>query len=227
MESIQFKKKVILILLLAGVINSSAQEIILIDFGPNDVVNGNVTNVIDVNGDYWNNMTDSKSGSQIVLSDISNNSEGATLKLNISMGKNGINNGGLLEPSEEHLGKIAIATATQDYFYINGDSHASISLVGLDVNKEYRFSIFGSRNTQLARESFYAIRGENISSGILQTSGIPPNNESDLYHGNDTSVFTSQYVNPLKDGTIDVQVRIEKGGFAYMNAMKIEIKNTK
>lgn len=59
---------------------------------------------------------------------------------------NGIRNGGLLVPDQTELGDLAISTATQDYFYIEGaGANGSFRIKNLNKNRAYRFYVFGSR----------------------------------------------------------------------------------
>jgi hypothetical protein len=196
-----------------------------VDFGPNDKENGNATSSPDKNGVFWNNVSNPEYKASLPLFDAHKSSQQMVLEMNDSMGKNGIQHGGLLTPRTEALSDLAVFTATQDYFYVNGENKASILLKGLDTNKQYKFFIFGSRNTQIPRKSFYALHGKNVSHGILQTSGIKPTGSTDRIHGNDAKVFVSNLIQPTKEGTIDLHIKIAEGGFAYLNALKIEIYN--
>ena len=69
-----------------------------IDFGLNDVTNGNITASPDVNGHYWNNMSNNTAGQSITLVDKNNVASTIQPMLVVTFGSNGIQNGGLLSP---------------------------------------------------------------------------------------------------------------------------------
>ena len=120
-------KKLLLnsLLLFAISFGIQAQKTIYVDFGCNDVNNGNFTIGPDKNGNYWNNVTNT-SGSSTALVD--NKNAVTTMYINVTNGfsKNGILSGGLLAPDEAKLNDFAINTAT--YFNFGSfpyDDHLS------------------------------------------------------------------------------------------------------
>src|SRR6186713_1305060 len=85
-----------------------------VDFGPNDVTNGNITPSPDANGNYWNNVTNTNTtAGSVYLVTNRNTSSGAFINITSNFSSNGINNGGLLSPSATLLKDFAINTATQ------------------------------------------------------------------------------------------------------------------
>lgn len=80
-----------------------------VDFGPNDVTNGNITSSSDENGNYWNNVTNTNtSAGAVYLVTNRNVSSGAFINITSNFNSNGINNGGLLSPNATLLNDIAI-----------------------------------------------------------------------------------------------------------------------
>lgn len=187
-----------------------------IDFGPNDGANGNVTASPDVNGNYWNNVTNT-APSQLNLVDRANAGTGTYVKINGGFSTNGIQNGGLLTPDAALLGDIAIPTATQDYFYTTTAS--GLSIRGLDKSKGYVFNLFGTRNDPEKRVTTYSFMGGNFYDGVLQTSG------ADIGGGNTKTIVTSDIIMPDDNGHINLTVTRTEGSFAYLGVMKINQVN--
>jgi len=196
-----------------------AQQTLLIDFGTDDVSNGNITTSPDINGNYWSNVTSNEaSGVTADLLNTQNTATVFTFEILSRFDKNGINHGGLLAPSAALLGNFAVNTATQDYFFTT--SSAKIKISGLAQGKSYKFTMFGSRNFATIRTSRYILTGNNTSEGTLQTSGTDLGGTG--YHGNNSSKFVSEYVQADAEGKIILEVKVETGGFAYLNVMQME-----
>lgn len=212
---------VYLLVLCIGTINTNAQTLrtFYIDFGPNDVTNGNITTSPDINGNYWNNVTNtSTTASSVYLLTNRNASSGAFLNITAGFSSNGINNGGLLAPAVALLKDFAINTATQDYFHT--DNTAGFIIKGLDVSKGYVFSFFATRNDPEVRKSNYTLAGQTTYSATLQTSGTDLGGTG--YNGNNSTILTSTTITPDAKGQIAITVKRELGSFAYIGALKIE-----
>lgn len=189
-----------------------------VDFGPNDGTNGNTTTSPDVNGNYWNNVTNTAStAAQVNLVDKANVGMGAYIKITSGFSSNGILNGGLLSPDAGLLGDIAIPSATQDYFHTATSS--GISIRGLDKTKGYVFNFFGTRNEAEKRVTTYALMGANFYNGILQTSG------TDIGGANTKTILTSDIMMPDENGHINLTVNRTEGAFGYLGVMKIHQVN--
>lgn len=215
------KKLRYLLLLLLCSISTYAQttRTFYIDFGPNDATNGNITTSPDVNGNYWNNITNtSTSAASVYLITNKNTSSGALINITSGFSSNGINNGGLLSPNTSLLNDFAINTATQDYFYT--DNTGSFIIKGLDVSKGYIFSFFATRNDPEVRKSNYTIAGSTTFSATLQTSGT--NLGGTGYNGNNSTILTTSTITPDSKGQIAITVKRETGTFAYIGVLKIE-----
>jgi hypothetical protein len=213
------KKLLIYLLLLCVSINTFAQRIFYIDFGPNDGTNGNITASPDVNGNYWNNITNTAtSAASVYLVTNKNVSSGALINITTAFSSNGINNGGLLSPSASLLGDFAINTATQDYFHT--DNTGSFIIKGLDVSKGYVFKFFATRNDPEVRKSNYTLVGKTTYSASLQTSGT--NLGGSGYNGNNSTILTTATITPDAKGQIAVTLKRETGAFGYIGILKIE-----
>lgn len=196
------------------------------DFGKSDATNGNTTVGADANGHYWNNIVSDESGSpstkpagyRVELVNGANEPTGFVFETTEAFRANGRKNGGLLSPSAEHLGDLAVATTTEDYFFIESGQNdkGAFLLQNLDPGKAYKFYVFGSRQGTDNRTAVYSIGGLNGSHGTLTATG------TNGQPTNDRHVFESGYVVPRANGEILFEVGILSGGFAYINAMKVE-----
>ncbi|SFO84808.1 Por secretion system C-terminal sorting domain-containing protein [Chitinophaga sp. YR627] len=192
---------------------------VYVDFGPNDVTNGNITTSPDQNGNYWNNVTNiNTTAPQVNFVDKTNAATGAYMTITTSFLSNGIQNGGLLSPNAALLGDLAIPTATQDYFYTTGSSDLSIR--GLDKTKGYVFNLFGTRNDPEKRVTTYALTGATFYNGTLQTSGTDLGGTG--YNGNTKTIWTSDIIMPDDNGHINLTVTRTEGSFGYLGVMKME-----
>ena len=190
----------------------------LLDFGPNDVTNGNITTNPDANGSYWNNITDGTvSGTQISLFSKTNQSSSAYVEVTQGFLTNGILNGGLLAPSVALLGEFAIATATQDYFFTTGTS--SLKFGGLVPGDKYVFSFFGTRQTTAARTTEFELTGATTYTGLQATSGTAIGDGG--YNGNNDQILVSDTLEASAGGIITLDVSVSAGGFAYLGLMKM------
>lgn len=193
-------------------------EDVYIDFGKSDGTNGNITVGPDTNGNYWTNMSSGVTGSIAVMTDKANNILSSTLKAATHFSSNGILHGGLTTPDPALLGDIAIATATQDYFYT--DNSATMEFAGLDVAKAYVFKIFATRATDGSRISRYTFSGANNGLGELTTSGAGIGDGG--YNGNNNVIYESDTILPDQSGKIAIKLDMAAGDYAYIGVMKVE-----
>ncbi len=207
------------ILCVTAIKAQTVQQTFYIDFGTNDHINGNSTISPDSFGHYWNNLISPSLNASIKLINSANTNTAYTLTVTSPMSVNGILNGGLLNPSPTNLGDLAIANATQDYFYTT--STGSLKLSGLNAGKGYRFYIFGSRSqADPARFTTYTLTGGNSFSGSLQTSGTNLGGIGN--NGNNSTMLTTGLINSTSGGEIAIDISTLAGGFAYINLMKVE-----
>ncbi|RZL05056.1 MAG: hypothetical protein EOO62_19965, partial [Hymenobacter sp.] len=199
---------------------------LLIDFGVNDGTNGNITPSPDANGSYWNNLLNNTAVADTFrLVDKQNMATSVKAKVSANFLTNGIATGGLLAPSAALLGEYAIATATQDYFFVQGTGSTSLATVrfsGLDKSKRYVFHVFGSRQaTAEIRTSQYKFTGANVST-ITQTTtgtGVGANG----YPGNNNTITKSDTVTADAAGGITFELSKVAGSFAYINLMRMDM----
>lgn len=190
-----------------------------IDFGPNDGSNGNTT-ATDSNGKLWNNITDiSASSSLFYIYDDEGLSTGKHLSVTSNFFKNGIQNGGLLAPEERLLGDLAINTVTQDYFFVES-SAGRLLIGGLDRDKGYVFSLFGTRESNDIRKTEYTVQGLNIYSDTLQTSGTAIGDGA--YNGNNQNITVTDTIMADTLGQIFLTVKKIEGAYAYLGALKMQ-----
>tara|TARA_B100000809_G_C15138112_1_gene531596 strand:+ start:3103 stop:4947 length:1845 start_codon:yes stop_codon:yes gene_type:complete len=195
------------------------EETVLIDFGPNDKINGNTTQNPTSKALFWNNVVQSNKNSKVVsLINTDNEITGFDLRMTESMSKNGIQNGGLLEPNLSRLGVFSESTATQDYFFTT--DQGAFKLNGLKSNSLYKFTFFASRNASDVRVTNFEIAGGTSEKGNLKTSGT--NIGGNGYHGNSNNWYTTQGVYANSLGEVEVRISKGKGKYAYINAIKIE-----
>jgi lysophospholipase L1-like esterase len=210
-----------LLIVCVGTLHTYAQTLrtFYVDFGPNDVTNGNITTSPDINGNHWNNVTNtSTTAPSVYLLTSKKASSGAFINITAGFSSNGINNGGLLAPDASLLKDFAINTATQDYFHT--DNTAGFIIKGLDVSKGYIFSFFATRNDPEVRKSNYTLAGKTTLSATLQTSGT--NLGGSGYNGNNSTILVTGTIAPDAKGQVAITVKREQGAFAYIGALKIE-----
>lgn len=184
----------------------------------------------DINGNWWNNLTNTSDGSKYAaagtvydsLTDSEGNAATLTVTLNDRFSTNGMSGGGgLLTPDATQLGDLAIATATSDYFFYEADqTDCSMTFGGLDADKAYRFHIFASRKATDNRTGNYQLSGYNIWGGTLQAAGT--NLGGDGVNQNNSSILVSDYMFADADGNIKLTVKRASGTYIPLNCMKIE-----
>lgn len=228
------KKKTIFTSLLAAMCFSvtcaqTVSRVMYVDFGePNKEERGRMTEGADANGNYWTNVYSSGNNYiypgtcfPIVASDGS--ATGGEVQINVRFMSNGrAGGGGLVSPSAELLGDMAVATATEDYLFMESfQDYNIISFHGLDPQRGYRFHSFGSRETTEDRSATFVFEGDNKWEGLHRMSGSGIGDGG--YNGNNNSLLVSEPVFPDKDGTIRMTiVKRNKNGMVHINAMKIE-----
>src|SRR3712207_2582913 len=201
-----------------------------IDFGENNVSGrGSKTEDVDQNGHYWNNVTSEGAslnwcvGKTISLVNGENKAAGYQLVVSSLFKTNGMSGGGgLQQPSQELLGDMAVATATQDYVFLEYYVDNNVIIFkNLDTTKGYRFYTFGSRTSDAERTGIFTFSGDNSWTGTHQMSGkgIGANG----YNGNNNHVLVSDVVFPDAYGRITLTLHKKfSNGMVHINAMKIE-----
>lgn len=203
------------------------------DFGSITTNQGHITEGADPNGHYWNNITNNTAGNKYAavgtvyspLVNAGNAETGYVLTLDSRFSTNGLSGGGgLLNPSADHLGDLAVATATEDYFFIeSNENNSSFTISNLNPDHGYKFYAFGSRNATDVRTAYYTMSGYNHFRGELQIAGA--NCGGTGINQNISNICESDLIYPAEDGTIQFIVSRMTGAYIALNALKIEEYN--
>ena len=208
-------------------------QTIYVDFGAkDDSSRGMQTTGADANGHYWTNVhsagtgNDNKyiyPGTTFDVVNAQNQTTGYQIGVNVRLSTNGKSGGGgLLSPSTSLLGDLAVASATEDYAFPEANQdYVYVTFRGLNRNRAYRFSSFGSRVSTADRIATFVFQGENIWKGDHQMSGTALG--TDGSNANNSTILVSDPVFPDRDGNITMTlVKLDKSGYVHLNAMKIE-----
>ena len=214
------------LLFLAATTLAEAAGTIRIDFGRSDTTNGSTTQSPDLNGKYWNNIASPATAvpngwayANLVNTSNVRTGIGVTF-LGANWQSNGRNHGGLLAPGAALLGELAVASATEDYYFVNGGV-GRMKISGLDPGRLYTFRMFGTRNATDVRSTTYSIvDGTGAHTVTLQTSGDNIGNDGS-YDGNDKNIAELTGIQSDASGNVDFRLIIASGAFAYLGVMEI------
>lgn len=200
------------------------------DFGSVISTAGDNTTGADVNGHYWNNITNNSTANKYAaagtiysgLVNSANTTTKCAIKLNSRFSTNGkAGGGGLLTPTVENLADLAVVTATEDYFFIeSGEDNSNFTLSGLDPQKGYKFYVFASRKATDNRTGYYTMAGINQFKGELQLAGTDLGGTG--INQNIKNILVSDLVYPDDSGNITFTVSRKSGAYIALNAMKME-----
>lgn len=206
--------------------SAPAEAVYLVDFGRHDghlllpETNGFPTVSPDYNGNYWNNIgavtNFVTNGTKIV--DMVNTTNGAStlgIELTSDWECNGAKNGGLLNPAPALLGQLAVTNATMDYFFTTTSD--TFKLTGLDTNRVYDLTFFGTRSNTETRITTYTVGTNSVN---LTTSGTGIG--AGGYHGNNNTTAVLRALAPSGAGELAVTVTKTAGFAAYIGILKIE-----
>lgn len=189
-----------------------------VDFGPTSGTNGAITSSPDINSINWNNATSGTLNSSTTLTNSTGTSTSITLEVTDNFVVNTSINYGPTTTTSTDIGNLAIATATQDYFYLETGGSVNptgeLTLKNLNSGNGYKFTIFASRPTGSVRISNFEITGTNSFTQQIQTS--------DGSTGNLTELVSSDLILPDADGNITIDLSIISGSYGYINAMMVE-----
>jgi hypothetical protein len=180
----------------------------------------------DTNGNYWNNL------STVTINTAYNSlvdSTNTTTPFNLVLQTGGftLNAGasdGLMSPELAQMGKLAIASATGDFFMTNTNTAESFKMTGLDQNKSYVFSFFGSRNSTETRTTRFSLTGLNATavSGTVNTSGVGIGTVAGVaVNYNTRNIYTSTAITPDATGAITIALTKAAGSWTHLNLMKM------
>lgn len=200
------------------------------DFGSNgtNTARGEQTENPDGNENYWNNIVNNSGNyatAGTVYSSLINAENTQTtyaLTLDSRFTTNGASGGGgLLDPTGDNLGDLAIPSATGDYFFIEqSEDNSSFTFSGLDKNKGYKFYAFGSRKATDVRTALYKVSGYNNDEGELQIAGTNCGGEG--INQNVAKIYVSELIFPDDDGKIKFTIARQEGSYIALNVLKIE-----
>lgn len=224
------KKHLYMLLLAALGVSATAtaenvSRTFFIDFGDVQPERGRVTEGADENGNWWNNVKSSGNnyvypGTKVDLVTSANEATDCSIMVNVRFMTNGRSAGGLMTPSAEKLGDLAVATATEDYLFVEDfQDYNFFTFKGLDVNRAYRFHAFGSRANDQTRIGNYWVRGLNDWDEDHQMAGVGCG--ADGYNGNNNHISISDPIFPDENGEITFTIR-RVTAMTHINAMKIE-----
>ena len=213
-------------------------ERLLFDFGPSNPEDGDPTPSPDANGNHWNNWHPAEGNEAINagehignLVDTTGRNTGIELVITGGFLSNGKVNGGLLNPDPANLGDLAIATATQDYFFFtaddlvgggNDDVPGGFMLTGLDPNRVYEIGLFGTRSSTQTRVTEFEVVGDNAATVQLQTSGSNIGSDG-AYDGNDDTVIRVSGIRPNSFGEVFIDGTLVNGDFAYIGLLELRV----
>lgn len=200
-------------------------QVILVDLGPNDGTNGDITINPDWQGQYWNNLVGTGGGGGLgalgLANMITTTGNATTVGLRTSAtgwAANGKLNGGLLTPSRALLGNFAVTNATADYFLTT--TSASLTLTNLNPVMQYRLRLFGTRDTTISRTTRFVATGSNGSfTNDLVTSGTGIG--SGGANGNNNTIASINSITPDGNNQIQLTVSTNGGGFAYLGIVEL------
>lgn len=199
---------------------------LLIDLGPSDREHGEPTPSPDYLGQHWNNWHQVEGDAVIRPGEhldglLTDDGTPTSLRLVISGGfiTLGRLNGGLLWPSQDHLGDLAVGTATEDWFLSDLDDRpGGLFLEGLDPSARYTLRLFSSREEATLRVSRYRITGATETIVTLQTSGEGAGSAG---LGNDDDVAEATGLEPDPWGRLFVDTAPDVADYAYLGLLEL------
>ncbi|MDR1337319.1 MAG: GDSL-type esterase/lipase family protein [Tannerella sp.] len=199
-----------------------------IDFGQDNPAEGRHVTGVDGSGNQWNNVIAPNgspstlgAGPTVQLKSSTGQSTLYTLEVARAINSNGGSNGGLSTPDPVLLGDLAVASATEDYFYLESGKGLFL-FKNLDVDRAYRFYIYGCRTALGNRRGVvYSLSGRNGSHGSQLNTGTGIGDGG--YDGNNNNVWESSPVFPAANGEIMLELgRLFSDQMAYISALKME-----
>ena len=207
-----------------GAVEEDDPDSLLVDFGPDDHVNGYAMSSPDSNGRYWNNFVPPVTAG-VTLKNMVESSSAKTTKVSLTITKafvtyNGILHGGLLSPDPALLGDFAQPHATEDYFHTQG-AGSSLKISGLNKASVYTLRFFGTReSTSLLETRYTADAGNGTTVTNLVTSGTDVG--TDGYDGNNDTIAELTGLVPDALGCISVGISNVQGTQCYLGIMEIK-----
>ena len=209
----------------SGAVEEDDPDSLLVDFGPNDGINGYAMSSPDSNGRYWNNFVP-PGNAGVTLKNMVDSSSAKTTTVSLTITKafvtyNGILSGGLLSPAPALLGDFAQPHATEDYFHTQTGG-SSLKIAGLNKASVYTLRFFGTRALEGAiRETRYtAEAGNGTTVTNLVTTGTDVGTGG--YDGNNDTIAELTGLVPDAFGCISVGISNVQGNECYLGIMEIK-----
>jgi len=202
----------------------------LIDFGGAGLSDqpsyGAVPTISPTNDSYWNNSQGGPLGQPSNL-----NSLVSTLNITSGISLVWTNWGGGVATATMGVTNVPvsstlassplnIATATGDSVFRSSGGTNRFLLSGLAPSGLYNISIFASRTATNARSTLFAVTGTSTVTNVVQTSG-PNLSGTGLNYS--TTPWDVLNFEAGTNGQISIDYSISTGGFAYINAMSLEV----
>lgn len=180
----------------------------------------------DINGNYWNNSQGGPGGQPSNLNNlVSTLNLTSTISLTWTNWGGGVataNMGVTNVPSGSGLASspLNIATAVADSVFRStvGTNHFFLS--GLTPGGLYNISIFASRTATNARSTLFTVAGVSTITNVVQTSGTDLSGAGLNYS---TTPWDILDFAADTNGQIAVDYTVSTGGFAYINALSLEV----
>jgi lysophospholipase L1-like esterase len=202
-----------------------------VDLGPSDAENGHPAGV-DAFGIQWNAWPGLPGGEQALAGEalrglVGTRGEATGVDLVLSGGfrANGLRNGGLAAPDFGRLGTLAVAEATQDFFYTGDpDDPGGLTLQGLTPGARHTLRLFASRaSADERRVTRFVVHGGGApAQAEVTTTG--PGVGADGSNANVGELVVLTGLVPDPRGRLHVDVQIAQGQFAYLNLMELEVE---
>jgi hypothetical protein len=201
---------------------------LLVDLGPSNAEDGELTPSPDWLGQHWNNWHDLEGGSAVLpgehlddLVDVNGAATEIDLIISGGFGANGRSHGGLTWPEADLLGDLAVGSATGDFFYADGeDNPGGLFLRGLDPDSRYGLRLFAAREEDERRITTYTARGTGHTSVQLQTSGAGAGTET----SNDGTIAELNDLHSDAWGQLHIDLSIAEGSYAYIALLELTVK---
>jgi len=226
------KQTLLTLLIVSTFLQTNGQTLVqkfFFDFGL--VADSTKYDALGNNGNYWNNYTgvgaNFHSRPLINASNVVSNYHLAITNVTATNGFTGTNGPGFGPTTNTAaLGELGIASATTSALYAASSvyTNGQLTFSGLNVDKLYKFYLFGSRTATTLRVTRYTLNGLSGYSytDTLTTSGTAIGNGAGGVTYNNSRVVQSILIKPTATGNITLDIATVTGGFCYLNCMKIE-----
>ena len=206
--------------------------LIRLDLGPSNPEDGQLAPATDAFGIRWNAWPGAHGSDQILAGLalrglVSTRGAPTHVDAVIAGGfrSNGLRNGGLVSPDGARLGTLAVAEATEDFFYFGDpDDPGGLTLQGLTPNAPHTLRLFASRaSADERRTTRFVVNGSGppVEGAVLTTGPGIGADGSDANVGN---LVVLHGVRADVRGRLHLDVQIAEGTYAYLNLLELEVE---